>query len=189
MRPDQASVIEPVWWTARALPSVLILASADDSILDPRFRLAFPARGTVRLDDAPEAILRRGASAFRVHQHGTADPPAILLPLDKLFNVRTMAALRLWRTMAGRKPGPNPAALSPHQRKRLILALRALDGRFAGASYREIATVLLQVEDMPDAEWQTDERRGQVIRLVRMGTMLMTSGYRNLLLYPYRRRS
>ena len=54
---------------------------------------------------------------------------AVLLPFDGLFEVRVAAALRLWRAVNGRRPGPNPAALSEARRNRLILALRALDGR------------------------------------------------------------
>jgi len=41
---------------------------------------------------------------------------------------------------------------------------------------------------MADAVWQSHELRGQVIRLAKLGTDLMQGGYRNLLLYPYRRR-
>jgi hypothetical protein len=141
-----------------------------------------------RTGSEPDAILRLGSSAFRVHMHGAADPPAVLLPFDKLFDIRAAAALRLWRAIARRNPGRNPAALSPQRRKRLIEALRALDGRLAGASYRELATVLLNIEDMAEAAWQTDERRGQIIRLAQLGTSLMRGGYRDLLLFPYRRR-
>ena len=186
-RLGQGQTADTVRWTARALPSVVILIGADTDLLDPRFHLAFPTLGNGRVDGDPETILRRGASVLRIHREENADPPAVLLPLDKLFQVRAAAALQLWQGVAGRKLGANPAALSPQRRKRLILALRALDGRLAGASYREIAMVLLHVEDMPDAAWQTDERRGQIIRLARLGTTLMSGGYRNLLLYPYRR--
>jgi hypothetical protein len=144
----------------------------------------------VRTADGPEHVLLRGPSAFHLHMSSSgANPPAVLLPLDKLFEVRAAAALRLWRALAKRNPGPNPAALSPQRRKRLVLALRTLDARLQDASYHEIGTVLFDLPDMPDAVWQSHDLRGQVIRLAKLGTDLMQGGYRNLLLYPYRRRS
>lgn len=176
-------------WTARALPSAIVLTTAGEDIADPRFRVAFPSLSGVRKADGPEQVLLRGPSAFHLHIRSCgASPPAVLLPFDKLFEVRAAAALRLWRGLAKHNPGPNPAALSPQRRKRLVLALRALDARLQSASYREIATVLFDLPDMPDAVWQSHELRGQIIRLAKLGTDLMRYGYRNLLLYPYRRR-
>lgn len=179
---------DPVHWTTRDLPSVVVLTESDKDVLDQRFRLAFPALSKTRRSGEPDAILRRGPSAFRVHFHGNANPPAVLLPFDKLFDVRADAALRLWRLLAGRNPGPNRAALTLYRRKRLIEALRALDGRLAGAKYRQIAIVLLSLEDMTDAAWQTHDKRGKAIRLARLGFSLMQGGYRRLLLHPYRRK-
>ena len=63
----------------------------------------------------------------------------MLLPLDQLFEIRASAAVRLWRCLSGRKPGRDPAALPKARRDRLILGLRALDGRLEDASYRDIA--------------------------------------------------
>jgi hypothetical protein len=162
---------------------------AGEDVCDPRFRIAFPSLNNIRAADGPEQILLSGASTFHLHlNNGGANPPAVLLPFDKLFEVRAAAALRLWRGLAKRNPGTNPAALSPQRRKRLVLALRTLDARLQTASYREIATVLFDLPNMADAVWQSHELRGQIIRLAKLGTDLMQGGYRNLLLYPYRRR-
>ena len=54
--------------------------------------------------------------------------------------------------LAGRNPGPNPAALPKTRRDRLILALRALDGRLTDATYREIASVPLAKPVCPTAD-------------------------------------
>src|SRR6202011_5544319 len=90
-----------------------------------------------------ERLVERRDAVFRVHiDEAGAEPPAVLLPLDQLFEIRATAAIRLWRGLSGRNPGPNPAALSKARRDRLILALRALDGRLEDASYREIARAL-----------------------------------------------
>ena len=76
-----------------------------------------------------------------------SEAPAVLLPLDQFFEIRAIAAIRLWRGLTGRNPGPNPGALPKARRDRLILALRALDGRHEDATYREIAGVLFGSAD------------------------------------------
>ena len=70
------------------------------------------------------------------------ETPCVVLPLDELFEVRATAAIRLWRGLSGRSLGQNPAELPPARRERLVLALRALDGRLEKASYRDIAEAL-----------------------------------------------
>jgi hypothetical protein len=117
-----------------------------------------------------------------------ADPTAILLPFDRLFEVRVAAALRLWRALKGRKPGRNPAALSEARRKRLAFALRALDGRLDGAPHREIAAALFGAYAVPERDWISHELRDRTARLVRLGLAMMNGGYRRLLLHPYRGR-
>ena len=187
-RPSELVSGDTVRWTARALPSVLVVTDMLSDLTNPRFQLAYPALDSARVSGEPDRILCQRGYSFRIHLHGNGGPPAVLLPLDRLFDVRAAAAQRLWRMLASRNPGPNPAALSAQKRNRLVQALRALDGRLSGASYRELAVALFALEEMTDAAWQTEARRGQVIRLTQLGTSLMTGGYRDLLLYPYRQR-
>jgi hypothetical protein len=139
--------------------------------------------------DGAEHLIERRSTLFRVHldDSGIA-PSAVLLPLDQFFESRATAAIRLWRGLAGRNPGPNPAELTKARRDRLILALRALDGRLADATYREIASVLFGEAGLSDRGWKSHDLRDRTIRLVRFGLGMMRSGYRRLLLYPYRRR-
>jgi hypothetical protein len=126
---------------------------------------------------------------FRAHiDEAGAEPPAVLLPLDQLFEIRATAAIRLWRGLIGRNPAPNPAALSKARRDRLILALRALDGRLDDASYREIAGALFDAGEVSERGWKGHDLRDRTIRLVHFGLDMMRGGYRRLLLYPYRRR-
>ena len=147
-----------------------------------------PLESSVEEDGAEHLIERRGL-LFRVHiGEGGIEPSAVLLPLDQFFENRAIAAIRLWRGLAGRNPGPNPAALPKTRRDRLILALRALDGRLADATYREIASVLFGEAGLSDRGWKSHDLRDRTIRLVRFGLGMMRSGYRRLLLYPYRRR-
>jgi Uncharacterized conserved protein (DUF2285) len=143
----------------------------------------------IKVDGAEHLIEHRG-SVFRVHIDETgATPPAVLLPLDQFFDIRVAAATRLWRGLTGRSLGPNPAAVSKARRDRLILALRALDGRLDDATYREIAGVLFAAGNLPERGWKGHDLRGRTIRLVRFGFGMMRTGYRRLLLHPYRGRS
>lgn len=111
----------------------------------------------------------------------------MVLPLDKLFETRARSAVRLWRALSGQPPGADPAALSHQRQVRLVDALRALDGRQEGASYREIADVLFGRKPMSSSSWKTHSLRDRVIRAVRLGEALMGGDYRRLLLHPYRR--
>lgn len=141
-------------------------------------------------DDGPEHLIAHRGNVFRVH----VDEPgielsAVVLPLDQFFEIRVTAAIRLWRGLTSPNLGPNPAALSKARRDRLLLALRALDGRLDDATYREIASALFGDTGVPDRGWKSHDLRDRTIRLVRFGLGMMRSGYRGLLLHPYRRRS
>ena len=140
--------------------------------------------------DSSEHLLECDGTRFRVHVADGADnPTAVLLPLDQFFEIRATAAIRLWRGLVGRNPGPNPSMLPKARRDRLILALRALDGRLDGATYREIASTLFTHRGVSDGGWKSHDLRDRTIRLVRLGFGMMRSGYRQLLLYPYRQRA
>jgi hypothetical protein len=137
-----------------------------------------------------ERLITITGTAFRVHiDEAGADPPAVLLPLDQLFDIRAVAAVRLWHALTGRNPGPDPAALSQTRRDRLILGLRAIDGRLEGASYREVADGLFGIGKISGSGWKSHDLRDRTIRLVRFGIDMMQSGYCRLLRHPYRRRS
>jgi hypothetical protein len=139
-----------------------------------------------RASDGWHAVLRvRGAE----HRLWLMEPPAMsvsyaaVLPLDSDFEVRTHAARRLWRSINGRAPGPAFHELSPQRRERLILAVRALDGRMDGGTYRGIAEVLFSKRRIPERAWKTHDLRNRTIRLVQSGLALMRGGYRELLRY------
>ena len=179
-----------VLWAVQALPTVIALTRFPVDLADPGHQLpSLPLDSSVGVDGAEQLIERRGA-LFRIHlDNGGIRAPAVLLPLDQFFDIRATAAIRLWRGLTGRNPGPNPAALPKTRRDRLILALRALDGRLEDATYREIASVLFGEASLSDRGWKSHDLRDRTIRLVRFGLGLMHSGYRRLLLYPYRRHS
>jgi hypothetical protein len=103
------------------------------------------------------------------------------LPFDGDFDIRAHAAHRLWRALSGLSAGPPFHRLSPQRRQRLMLALRALDARIDGATYRMIAEGLFGAKSIPERAWKTDDLRNRTIRLVKTGVALMHGGYRELL--------
>lgn len=130
--------------------------------------------------------------ADAAHQFWMVDAPATVmasylavLPLDALFELRSEAVLRFWRTLTGRPVGERPHDLPPQTRNRHILILRSLDGRSDGASYRQIAEALLGFQG-DKADWEADPRKNQTRRLVADGLHYMHGGYRDLLHYPIR---
>jgi hypothetical protein len=177
-----------VLWAPQALPSVVTVTAAPPDLADPEFQHTLRSLAPTAVDDGAERIIESKGTTLRVHIDQTgAEPLAVLLPLDQLFEIRATAAIRLWRSLSGRNPGPDPAALPKTRRNRLILALRAIDGRREGATYREIADVLFGVGGISGRDWKNHDLRDRTIRLVRYGHDMMRGGYRRLLLHPYRR--
>jgi len=112
-------------------------------------------------------------------------PAAVLIPLDSDFTVRTAAALRMWHSTTGQTRGRPADGLTMQQRTRLGLALRSLDGRLAGYSYRAIAEALFGQARIPAGpDWKTHDQRDRTIRLCRRGLALMRGGYLKLLRHP-----
>jgi hypothetical protein len=153
-------------------------------------------RNAVSLDpalteDGPARLIQWRGAVFHLHilEAPGEHTPCVVLPLDELFEIRAAAAIRLWCGLTGRSLGRNPAALPAARRERLVLALRALDGRLDNASYRDIAEALFGSSRMPDRGWKTHDIRDRTVRLARLGFSLMQGGYRRLLLYPFRGRT
>jgi hypothetical protein len=107
---------------------------------------------------------------------------SVVIPMDQDAETRIKRALRFWHWITHpASPITEPFPLTEHQRDRLILMLRALDGRLAKASYREIAEALFGPHRLEHEAWKTSSLRDRTIRLVRGGFTLMQSGYRKLL--------
>jgi hypothetical protein len=106
------------------------------------------------------------------------DPLVCVLPLGDAAVIGAQAALAFWRHVAGRRAVPwrrDPRL------DRSTLALRALDGRAGGASYRALAEVLFGPQRVSGQAWKTSSVRDATIRLVRTGFSLMAGEYRRLL--------
>jgi len=175
----------PLFWSPHLDPSVVILTAApttftsahDVSDLEPSFRRVST--------DGDHQIARDHHQRHRLVLTGgaaAATPVAAVIPLDANFVLRAQAALRLWRTVTGQSRDHPQQALTPHRHQRLVLALRALDGRSAAASYRELAQGLFGNARVPvGPSWKTHDLRDRTIRLVRTGMKLMQGEYLDLL--------
>ncbi|MBZ0262465.1 MAG: DUF2285 domain-containing protein [Hyphomicrobiales bacterium] len=78
---------------------------------------------------------------------------------------------------------PRRTSFSPNLRsQRLCTTLRVLDGRQAGASYRDIAVALFGPDRVND-DWNAggDHLKNRIRRAAQRGNFLMQGGYRELL--------
>ena len=126
---------------------------------------------------------RADVSAALVLPITTPEQPLMaLLPLDLDTPQRVDALLRLWRRIVGRPPQASSDGLSPARRKRLVMSLRAVDARRAGADRREIAEVLFGADTVPEgAAFDDHHLRSRTSRLIRDGLAMIAGGYRKLL--------
>ncbi len=186
--PDRSAHETAIFWQPELAASVLILEAApavfDTAQRLDQFDLAHATLHAPR--DSKAAIVLAdpdGDHHLVVGAIDPAEPLAVLLPLDDNFHIRAEAALRFQRRLFGRAAGPLPRALTltPRRRLRLVRMVRALDGRFSGASYREIAEVLFDTPWQSATEWKTSSIRAQTIRLVKDAQTMMHGGYLRLL--------
>ena len=172
-------------WTPRALPSVVALTAAAANLTDPKYRARLPSLNALTAQGADAQAFHHRGAIFRICIDASgADPPAVILPLDRLFEVRAVAAMRLWRVLYDSNPGPNPARLTKYRRNRLVLALRALDATLDGLTYREIVEIITRARILA-REWKSHDVRGTIIRLANLGMEMMQGGYFDLLVHPY----
>ena len=105
-------------------------------------------------------------------------PVGLLLPLDGDWPTRLAAADRLYHPILDRDADP---PITRQRRDRLKRALRTIDGRQSGASYRAVATVFFGADRVAAEPWKTSSLKAQVARLASHGRMMIDQGYRNLL--------
>jgi hypothetical protein len=188
--PDQSFVEQTVFWAPEVLPTVIPLRPAllMGSHSHVRLDLSYLNKGQLRQGaDGWHAVLHLQGVEHRVwlkEAPVAAVAYAVELRLDRDFEFRADAASRLWRALNGRPQRAPLHALSVHRRRRLALALRALDARMDGGTYREIAQVLFGAMRISERDWRTHDLRNRTIRLVQSGFALMRGGYRALLRPP-----
>jgi hypothetical protein len=192
--PDQSCLEQTIFWAPEVLPTVVPVR--------PALQASSHSHVSLDLGGLNKGQLRQGPDGWHavLYLHGAEhrvwlkEAPvvtvtyAVELPFDRDFEFRADAGRRLWRALNGRPPGVPLHALSAHRRRRLALALRALDARMDGSTYREIAEVLFDASRISERDWRTHDLRNRTIRLVQSGFALMRGGYRALLRPPSRKK-
>lgn len=185
--PQQPSDRALTLWEFNALPAATVLTTAPpgtESTL--RFgSLPLPTFSADR-DDGRHILWRETHDERRVWILPDASPVAsvaAVIPFDKHLPQRLEGVLRLWQHLTGAATKPTVSPLTRQQRHRMILMLRALDGRQQHATYRDLAATLLDpdVRLQSRGDWLTSSRRAQIVRLVKDGIRRMDGGYRDLL--------
>jgi hypothetical protein len=192
--PERSFLEQTIFWAPEAAPTIVPVRPALLVSSDTRVRLDLSSVSESQFRQAPDgwhAVLHlRGVE----HRIWFKEAPIVTaaytaeLPLDHDFDFRAAAGVRLWRGLNGRPQGAPPHAISAHRRRRIALALRASDAWTDGATYWEIAEVLMPVHRIPKRDWGTSDMRYQIKRLVKTGFALVHGGYRALLRPSSRKR-
>jgi len=143
-------------------------------------------RSAVTEDGSQHLLFENSGQTLQIRVRGAdlSDPvhlltEAIVVPSDLKTHLNSLECFN--RLYTGLRAAPNsPRQTSKPQRLRLVL--RVLDGRLAGASYREIAIVLFG-RDRVESDWEApdDHLKNRVRRAAQRGKFLMKGGYRGLL--------
>lgn len=128
-------------------------------------------------------VLRAGGRTHQLFAAApleTGAPMTAVVPLDRHFRARAEATWRFRRDITG--AGSRASGLKPDARlDRVRLAIRAIDARSAGVSYRMLACALFGKRRVETEDWKTSSLRGTTIRLARTGARLVNGGYLKLL--------
>jgi hypothetical protein len=169
------------------LPSVLRVSVARPKQVSPSYHLDLSKLSGTELRRASDgwyAVARLKGVTHRLWLRELpvkGQPVALELFLDADFEMQSRAAHGLFSALFKRvRVHPYPA-LGLQRQHRLRLAMRALDGRLEGKSYRTIAEALFGNGRVPERSWKTHDLRNRTIRLVQAGLSLMRGGYRGLL--------
>ncbi len=177
-------------WRPEHSPAVVVVAPAPESFAKAHpidLDGLLPVAWSVDAEDGRHVVIDDAEGCHRLwlvndaHTHGST----FLIPFDDDFSARLHSLQRLHRRLSGKRAGPllRSLQLSPLQRARLVLQVRALDGEQNGASRREIAAVLLDssAQTIPAIEWKNAALRKKVNRIVASAIALMNGGYLTLL--------
>jgi len=143
VRPTFAATEQAVFWAPETDPGTIMLTSAPTLPSHDRMPPADLNPAAARLaEDGLHIVNGEGSAAIHLLLLGDArpgQPLAALVPLDTDAPDRLEALARLIRGL--HRPPPD-TRLTAQRRRRLKHMLQAVDGKAAGASYREIAEVI-----------------------------------------------
>lgn len=185
---ELSSAFDPKLAVARLdlSPSSILLAPPPDDIgatrLDMKRLGAIRAR--MKIGDFLHVILADQEGDEHLWVSGSLDRPlAMMLPIGTDPFTRLASAERLCRRLLGMAAGPPALRPPPFRRRHLLTLLRVLDGHHAGASRRELAATLIDVEvrHYSAAEWTESRERKRIGRWIAEAVELRDGGYIRLL--------
>ncbi|WP_273281702.1 DUF2285 domain-containing protein [Pseudooceanicola atlanticus] len=103
--------------------------------------------------------------------------------LDRFLEDRLDAIRRFSHAISGRR-SVKDQRVTPYRRNNLRQMLRVIDGRRSGATFQEIAEIVLRADRVNATAWKSMPERDTVMRRFREGMKLVEGAYRTLL---YRR--
>jgi hypothetical protein len=182
--PKHAAHEADVFWHPDESAFVIILGPHRDrggteSFVVDDWLMSLPFR---RAADGTHVLLKDGKHRYQLL---LTTPPkrgvvrVAVMPLDITTPYRGHETRKFWDYAS--RGHPRPRFTGASRLDRLNMALRALDLRLAGGTYRSITEALFGPLPPDQAPWKTAAIRDTVIRLVRTGTFMMRSGYRRLL--------
>lgn len=107
-------------------------------------------------------------------------PVAPITLLDRFLEDRLDAIRRLSHATSGRR-SIKDLRVTPYRRNNLRQMLRVIDGRRSGATFQEIAEIVLRADHVSATAWKTMPERDAVMRRFREGIRFTEGAYRTLL--------
>ena len=167
----------PIYWLPSAAPAVVQLIAV---LPDIGLTASIPPESIAdrKIDAEGLSWVRLKEGVNLVGDQVGDRPVGLLLPLDGDWSARLATADRLYHQIIDRDADP---PITRQRRDRLKRALRTIDGRQSGASYRAVATAFFGADRVAAEPWKTSSLKAQVARLASYGRMMIDEGYRNLL--------
>ncbi|WP_224407025.1 DUF2285 domain-containing protein [Afifella sp. IM 167] len=100
--------------------------------------------------------------------------------LDRFLEDRLDAIRRFSHAINGRR-SVEDLRVTPYRRHNLRQMLRVIDGRRSGATFQEIAEIVLRADHVSATAWKSMSERDAVMRRFREGMRLVEGAYRSLL--------
>ena len=141
---------------------------------------------TIRTADAHHLLFRDSRQFLQVRACGAdlAEPVHLLMEAVRSPNMlkHQLRELESFNALLAGEPLRQKQFTPDPQSQRLCTTLRVLDGRLAGASYRDIAVALLGRDRVND-DWNAsgNHLKNRIRRAAQRGLFLMEGGYRALL--------
>lgn len=177
-------------WLPEVAPATLIVEPAPSSF-DIKLQISPSALGSPRVErsdpDGGEMLFadESGEVHVRLQDSEAIRRPAVLLPLDDMFELRLDVALQFVRRLRGERASllPRILQLTQLQRTRLIQLLHAFDVYDTGGGPRDVAAKVLSSEQalLPSVEWKDSHTRRKANRLIHDSVALVERGYLKLL--------